>query len=410
MHTYNKTTRMRAAAAGLVVAVLGTSACGLLDVTNPGLIEDETLDDPAFAAALVAGMSADYARALNRGQSNAVPILGLELTSGRSNQAEYTERLDPDLVGLAGLWQAWQRSRWVASAGIERLKESLGAGYDGSRHAAAANLWAGFSNRLLGELVCNAVIDGGPAQPREAHFPIAEAYFSEAARIAQAAGLDEIYYAALGGRASMRAWQGDWGGAEEDAILVPASFMFEAQFSFAGEQNSFWGTVFSTRYLTVDASMWVDVTDDPRVPWIIARDDQGEILPTRGGDWRSFLPSKYPAQDSNVPTTHGAEMLVLRAEAALRAGDLAGMTSLLNESRALPKWDMDPLPVPASVDEAWEVFKYERLATLWLESRAFWDKARWYDEGRDDSLEGRFKCVPIGRGELDSNPNLAEFG
>ena len=71
---------------------------------------------------------------------------------------------------------------------------------------------------------------------------------------------------------------------------------------------------------------------------------------------------------------------------------------------------MDPLPVPASVDEAWEVFKYERLATLWLESRAFWDKARWYDEGRDDSLEGRFKCVPIGRGELDSNPNLAEFG
>ena len=95
MNTYNKTTRMRAAAAGLVVAVLGTSACGLLDVTNPGLIEDETLDDPAFAAALVAGMSADYARALNRGQSNAVPILGLELTSGRSNQAEYTERLDP---------------------------------------------------------------------------------------------------------------------------------------------------------------------------------------------------------------------------------------------------------------------------------------------------------------------------
>jgi hypothetical protein len=297
----------------------------------------------------------------------------------------------------------------VASAGVERLKESLGADYDRSPHTAAANLWAGFSNRLLGELVCHAVIDGGPAEPREAHFPIAEAYFTEAARIAQATGEDDTYYAALGGRASMRAWQGNWSGAVEDASLVPASFMFEAQFSFAGEQNNFWGTVFSTRYLTVDASMWVEVTDDPRVPWIIARDDQGEILPTRGGNWRSFLPSKYPAQDSDVPITHGAEMLVLRAEAALRAGDLAGMTSLLNDSRALPKWDMDPLPVPASVDEAWEVFKFERLATLWLESRAFWDKARWYDEGRDDALEGRFKCVPIGRGELDSNPNLADF-
>ena len=53
--TYEKT-RMRAAVAGLVVAVFGASGCGdLLEVTNAGLIEDESLNDPNFAPAIVAG-------------------------------------------------------------------------------------------------------------------------------------------------------------------------------------------------------------------------------------------------------------------------------------------------------------------------------------------------------------------
>ena len=84
------------------------------------------------------------------------------------------------------------------------------------------------------------------------------------------------------------------------------------------------------------------------------------------------------------------------------------MTDRLNDSRALARWKglLDPLPVPASVDEAWEVFMIERLATIWLEYRAFWDRARWFDEGRDDSLQGRAKCTPIAQKELDSNPNL----
>ena len=413
----SKAIKMRVAAAGLVVAVFGMSACGdILDVDNPGLIEDEALNQPDFAGALVEGISADFSRALNPGIAQFASVMAFEMTSGLSDQGEHViGYLDPDVVDRQGTWAAWQRARWVASAGVLRLKESLGTGYESSIHAARANLFAGFSNRLLGENVCGAVIDGGAEQPREVHYSIAEAYFTEAERIAVNAGDDDTRFAAFGGRASVRAWQGNWSGAVEDAKLVPGEFVWEAQYSSSGVANAIFNEQYTSRYLTMQGSIWLDIPgfeegQDPRMPWSKDKlhDATGTAPPTRGGGWRTWPEIKYETRDSDVPVTHGAEMLVLRAEAALRAGDIAGMTTLLNDSRALERWGggLDPLPVPASVDEAWEVFKFERTATLWLEHRGFWDRARWFDEGRDDLLQGRAKCFPIAQRELDSNPNL----
>jgi hypothetical protein len=215
--------------------------------------------------------------------------------------------------------------------------------------------------------------------------------------------------AALGGRASVRAWQGNWSGAVADASLVLPAFVFSAQFATAGVQNGFYAEQFTSRYLTVMASPWENVENDPRVPWSkTAILEGGVAAPTRGGNLRAWPEMKFTTRDSDIPLTHGSEMLVLRAEAALRAGDIAGMTTLLNQARA-SRWSMAPLPQPASEEAAWELLKFERGATLWLEHRAFWDAARWYAEGRDTRLEGRAKCYPIGRREIDSNPNLAEF-
>ena len=84
------------------------------------------------------------------------------------------------------------------------------------------------------------------------------------------------------------------------------------------------------------------------------------------------------------------------------------MTSLLSQARA-SRWKMAPLAQPANEAAAWELLKYERLATVWLEQRALNDRARWYAEGRDAGLQGRFKCFPIGQKEIQSNPNLAEL-
>ena len=411
------TRKMRVAAAGLVVAVFGTSACGdLLDVTNAGLIEDEALNDPTFAAALVAGISADFSRAMNPGISRYASVMAFEMTPGLSDQGEHViGYLDGDIVDRQESWEHAARARWVASAGVVRLKESLGTNYESSSNAARANVFAGFANRLLGENMCFAVIDGGAVQDRSVHFSIAEGYFTEAARIAVNAGDDDTRWAAFGGRASVRAWQGNWSGAVEDAKLVPGEFVWEAKFSSGGVSNATFSEQYLSRYLTMQGSVWLDIPgfdegQDPRMPWSKTKllDDQGVAPPTRGGGWRTWPETKYETRDSDVPVTHGAEMLVLRAEAALRAGDIAGMTDRLNDSRALARWKglLDPLTVPASVDEAWEVFMIERLATIWLEYRAFWDRARWFDEGRDDILQGRAKCHPIAQKEIDSNPNI----
>lgn len=405
-----KTIRMRAATAGLVVAVFGTSACGkFLDVSNPGLIEDEALNGASFAPAIVAGISADYSRALDPGIAQFASVMAYEITSGLSDQGEHViGYLDSDIVDRQGTWDVWQRSRWVASAGVVRLQESLGAAFGTSVYAAKANLYAGLANRLLGENACKAVLDGGSVQPREVFFSTGEGYFTEAIKIATAAGDSDVKHAALGGRASVRAWQGNWSGAVEDAKLVPGSFMFQAKYSAGGVNLRMYEEQFTSRYLTMQGSKWLDVTDDPRVPWSKTHlhDSDGVAPPTRGGGWRTWPQMKYMTRDSDVPVTHGAEMLVLRAEAALRDGDIAGMTSLLNESRALPKWGMDPIAQPATTAEAWEVMKFERRATLWLEHRGFWDLARWNAEGKDTLLEGRAKCFPIGQKEIDSNPNL----
>jgi hypothetical protein len=50
-----------------------------------------------------------------------------------------------------GMWGSMHRARWVAESGIVRMKEVLGTAFDASALAARANIYAGISNRLLGE-------------------------------------------------------------------------------------------------------------------------------------------------------------------------------------------------------------------------------------------------------------------
>jgi starch-binding outer membrane protein, SusD/RagB family len=398
------------AAAFLAVALLG--ACkDFLTVSNPGPIEDSKLQTVEAVAGFVTGMSGDLSNSLDE----MVRITGIatdELTHGGSYTGEglwYRGIIKPEDIN--DQWALMQRARWVAEQGIERIKGIPGEVYDTDPAAARANLLAGFANRQLGENVCQAVFDGGPAQSDSAHFTRAQTYFTEAIRIAAAKNVVDVLTAAYGGRASVRASLGDWAGAVADAQQVPAAFVYVSPFSTNStrENNSLVQETYVRREFTVFNTQWAQVFNDPRVPWDTIYTNSARTTVQKGQDGKTnfFRQRKYPDLGSDIALTKGTEMLMLRAEERLRAGDIPGAFTLINLQRA--QYKLTALTAPTDIVTAWRTFQKEYGAVVWLEARRLWQLRRWgADAGPAHTtfLDGRATCIPISLNERQSNPNL----
>jgi starch-binding outer membrane protein, SusD/RagB family len=257
------------------------------------------------------------------------------------------------------------------------------------------------------------VFDEGKAQPRVEYFKRAEAHFTQAMATAQAAGTvsANVYLAALAGRANVKAWQGNWDGAVQDAALVPPGFSYQALYSSntAREENPYFFHTWRQWYGTGANTPWL-TAGDPRVTFTPALDAKGGVIKTRDGRWPGINQNRYLSLDAEMDIVTGREMLLIRAEAALRKKDIAGATALMNASRATYNMaTLKPLAVPATEAEAWKTLIFERGATMYLEGRRFWDLTRWYKEGLDQQMKGRELCWPISQQEMDSNPNLVGF-
>jgi hypothetical protein len=398
-------------------ALAAFAACGILEVTNPGPLSDEALNSPTAVPGIVTGMSFDLSRAMDA-TTQEFAIMGDELFHGGSYAAEglFNRGLIRD-EDVDGMWGSMHRARWVAENGIERIKNTLGqTDFDKSSLAARANIYAGLANRLLGEAVCDAVIDGGPREPFTAHFSRAEARFTEAIRIANnltGAIKDSLLRVAYGGRASVRAWQGKWAEAVTDAQQVPTNYVFVAFFSTnTGAENN--DLVFETNNrleYTVFNTQWAQVFRDPRVPWDTVKTSGGAVQKGQDGKTNYFRQRKYNGLGADIPLVKGTEMLMLRAEAALRSNDVAGAMTLINQQRAFYNTSTSPLPplTATTAAEAWPILQKERGAVIWLEARRFWDLRRWNAEPapiKHTYLDTRDKCIPISLNEKQSNPNL----
>jgi hypothetical protein len=393
----------------LLAAALPLAACGdFLEVTNPGPIPDEQLNSPDAARSLVVGMSADISEALDN-LIFANSIMADELAHGGSYSDPglfYRGIMRPEDVN--GYWGDMHRARWVAEQGIERMKTVLGAEFDQSAIVSRAHLFAGFSNRMLGENVCSAVIDGSGRQDHKVHFQRAEQYFTDALRIAQATKNREFTTAALAGRAQVRAALGKWDEAVTDAKQVPTGFQFDANYSLnSTRQNNYVVQETHRRFeLTVFNTAWANVKDDPRVPWRVVLDRKGAVQKGQDGRTPMYQQLKYTNLDDDIPLAKGTEMRMIEAEGALRKGNIAQAFTFINQQRVFNK--MAPLTAPATPEEAWQTLQKERGAVLWLESRRFGDLRRWFNEtgpAHNAFLKGRDKCIPVSQNELNSNPN-----
>ena len=153
----------------LVVAAVGSlgavAACHMFDVSNPGPVLSDFLTDPKAAPAIVNGAGRDLSDALNwiaytgGAITREVFPAGSTGSFGISAQQQVGKLLDDDTNEY---WQRAQRARFEAEDGADKLKQSLGANFAKDTLAAKILLWAAYANRLLGENMCDAVINGGP--------------------------------------------------------------------------------------------------------------------------------------------------------------------------------------------------------------------------------------------------------
>jgi hypothetical protein len=410
MSTSNRWVRRAA-----IGALLPLAACGdILNVEAPGRIADESLNDLQAFPALVAGMSFDLTEAYDATVLYTLPIASGELWHSGSYSITEEARgvLKPE--DMNDEWEEIQQARFVAEAGIERMREVFESAGQANRFAtsplvAQAYLYAGLANRLAGENFCSTAIDGGEEQPHAVHFSRAQEQFTRAIEIGEMSGkAGSVVDAAFAGRASVRAWQGDWAGAVQDAQRVPVDHRFDVVFN-TENANDLWVETHQRPEFTVWNTPLQAHPDDPRAPWTVVLLANGDTATGANGSTPFFRQLKFPETGADVAATKGTEMLVLRAEAALRNNDIAGAFDLLNQARAFYK--MEPLDAPASLEAAWDVLQHERLATLWLEGRHFWDVRRFFEAGPGSPmfnpfLEGRDKCIPISEEERKSNPNL----
>lgn len=400
-------------AIGVAVAVaLFASGCqpGITDV---GSVEEDALDRPAAFEGLVNGMGRTLSSALGHIAMTGGAVAREVVASGSHNAFGVTHLqrqgiLAPGSVETDEHWKLAHQARWVAEDGVRRMREVLGERFASSPVAARALLYVGFSNRLLGENMCHSVIDGGPPRPASVHLARAEAAFTEAMEIGEKVGDAEIVGVARAGRATVRVGLDDWPGAAADAAAVPQGIGFQAKYSaneLAQYNRIHWATaghpyrslsVWSTFYANYHAE-----TGDPRTPWTLDPE-----VPEGEAGVPLYTPRKYPSRDTPIDLVDAREARLIVAEAQLRVGDVSGALAEINALRAaveMEPWDVE------DAEEAWTALKRERGIELWLEGRRLADLERWIDEGVPGSVEdmtGRSLCFPIGRTEVDTNPNV----
>lgn len=401
MHTI--LTKARRAASAVLAAAVVLTGCDF-SVTNPGPLLDSDLNNASAMPALVNGMGGDLSNAIGNYLTRS-SLAGLELVHSGNFAAERqfaTGAIRPEDVN--GDWARMHTARWVAENGLVRMKTVLGAAFETNPLTPRAYLYAGFANRFLGENVCETTIDGGPRLPNSEHFVRAESLFTRALTLARAQNNVALVNAALAGRAQVLAAQNKWEAAVADAALVPATFRHNAVFSIntTRENLDLANQTINRREVTVFNTVWV-ADRDSRVPYDTVRTASGGFQTGQDGATRFFRQRKYSTLGDPVALARGTEMLLIRAEAALRANDASNAMTFINQARAVSSL---PALSATTVDAAWTILMRERGAVLWLEGRRLWDLRRWLESGRNTALRGRSTCMPISLEEIGANANL----
>jgi starch-binding outer membrane protein, SusD/RagB family len=354
--------------AALLAATLAlvTTACHVLDVAQPDIIQPGNLATaaalPTIRAGVIGDFTASYSGSGAQGSSGTVE--GQVLTAGLLsdeliNTETFPDRINVDrrFVEINGATMATvfrnlsraRRSAEVAAANYRQLADTTAA----SGLSEMLSL-AGFTYVMFGENYCSGVPISNVAPDGSLSFgmPLTTVQILDTAinRFTQAIGAANALTSASNkaqftqmaqlGRARAFLDLGQFDSANAAAAVVPTGFSYTVthDLNTTRQNNGVFNGMFTfKRYGVADKEggnglAWISV-NDPRTPSY--RPSGGSGLGF-DGNTPQFDELRYVDQKASVTVATGLEARLIQAEAALQVGNSAGMYTFLNALRAAP--------------------------------------------------------------------------
>jgi len=346
----------RAIFTAMLFSVAALAACdqnNLLTVPTPDVVRPQDISGPAALPSAYAAAIGDFQVAyaggygagldLNEGLAQMTGLLTDELVNAETfNTRIEVDRRDTKIINGNTLvtFQDMQRARATADLVASRFRQFAPTDPRGAEIQALA----GFTYVLLAEAYCNGVPtskvndDGtftfGAAQTGQELLTIAVAKFDSAISVATASnGATALNLARIGkGRAQL-----DLNNPAQAAATVadvPSDFNYSIEHDEnTGRQNN---AIFSFNFLEFRFAVG-DHEGTNGLPFVSLKDPRVPVVdsgPGFDGETELLLTTKYASRSSPTPLALGTEGLLIRAEAAMRTGDLATFLTRLNDARA----------------------------------------------------------------------------
>jgi hypothetical protein len=426
----------------LALGFLGlfASGCDVLDVDNPNNLREEELDNPAAATPMANGSEAAATRALNTVLSS-MATASDELTWIGSRDAwgqlDRGNIDDPVNEFTDAAFPYMGEARWTTDEYIRRLQAFREEGalssvrplvrtylYGAVLYATIPDIYDDFvvtsdgleAGTAVGPSNMNSLyttaldyVDEGltlAAEDADANADLVDALTVMRARI--------LYAQALWGKLNPVDTASPLVGASEvDAAAAAALERIDETYAFnldlAGIPDLVDGAVSMAFQVNDRAELgfgetYVATNDDGTFSEVTFPDIlSGEVDPVLRSSINAFVAD---GQFADVPVVTGAEMRLIRAEAALASGDLDAFAEQINALRgtaARPAW------APDSGVSALDMLLHERRVQLFLQGRRLADHYR-FDQPSPEwdtaTFDGPGTFLPIAISEIRANPNL----
>jgi len=410
----NKMLRLITKRRAVVIALAcGLVACDqvkndLLEATDPDIIDPSNVQSPAGAIAVYNGALARL-RLMTTGSGNAGTegtwLLGGLLADEWSTTSTFVQNdeVDERQTSVAnssvnGSLRAIYRVPLAANQAVQLLEK-----FQPTLTTDVAEMYfaRGFAELQLASDFCNGIplsdatqdpqVLGDPQSVADM-FNDAIASYDSALKIATGTDAATVRIANAAKIGKARALLGlSLNNAAAAAALVngiPTTFSYDVTSSLTGGQNGVWGQGASQRRYNVGDSLEGNAHNilvknaipffsahDPRLPVVYTVSSKGDTTKSQDGITYSRTTTLY-GQTTSMPVVNGIDARLIEAEAALQAGNAAGMISTLNTLRAtkltLGTVTYNANALPALVDPGTAAARVDLL----FREKAFWTFSR----------------------------------